>query len=220
MNHNDELISRLIPSAYGLSGRQKLTLARSVIVKEYEANRVERSDGLLGKDGKNLILCVAKGRLAIDLEDLDGKRINAFVATPEKTLYWLQYLPKSTENYSIAIRFPTHSTVFLVSCVLFEKILVENPDLQKAVLEEVRAAMSSMFDLIYELAFVGLEDRLWRHLNTSCRIQRNRCLLVSHEELAAELGVSREAVSRSLGRLARQDRIEIGHKKITILKTE
>lgn len=67
------------------------------------------------------------------------------------------------------------------------------------------------------LAFQPLKDRLFEYLISS---QENSKIHKSHQELARELGTSREVVSRLLKTLEKTNMISLGKKEIIIIDTK
>lgn len=69
-------------------------------------------------------------------------------------------------------------------------------------------------DKYSNLAFQPLKDRLFEYLVST---SKNNIIKKSHQELAMELGSSRETISRLLKKLEQNDRIHLGQKEIQIL---
>ncbi len=83
----------------------------------------------------------------------------------------------------------------LLSAVEFEKLLLISASLRSIALRHMAQRMNDLMLLIEELAFTRMDRRLAQFL---IRHQQNQCLLMTHQELARELGTAREVVSRLL----------------------
>ncbi|WP_299456701.1 Crp/Fnr family transcriptional regulator [uncultured Microscilla sp.] len=67
------------------------------------------------------------------------------------------------------------------------------------------------------LAFKTLNERLWEYLTNNACPSTNNVVLMSHQQIANELGTTREVVSRLLKKLEKQQRIRLGQKSIQII---
>ncbi len=74
--------------------------------------------------------------------------------------------------------------------------------------------------LVEQLAFRNLESRLACLLGQISRQCHSTCLEITHQDLAAELGVSREAVSRLLKEFEREGCVRLHRSKIELLSAE
>jgi CRP/FNR family transcriptional regulator len=74
--------------------------------------------------------------------------------------------------------------------------------------------LSSLMEIVDEVAFRRLDIRIATLLLS--RSQSQKTLAITHQEIAAELGSSREVVSRVLENLAKQNLIRLGRGSIEI----
>lgn len=75
--------------------------------------------------------------------------------------------------------------------------------------------LSSLMEIVEEVAFRRLDGRLAGYLLESSR--RVNPIQTTHQEIAFELGSSREVISRLLGELSNQGVIKLGRGKIEVL---
>jgi CRP/FNR family transcriptional regulator, anaerobic regulatory protein len=83
------------------------------------------------------------------------------------------------------------------------------------VFELLSERLSSVMAIVEEVAFRRMDARLASLLME--RSQRNDMIRVTHQEIAAELGSSREVISRILEDFSAQGVVEVSRGKITIL---
>ncbi len=83
----------------------------------------------------------------------------------------------------------------LLSAAEFEKLLLISASLRSIALRHMAQRMNDLMLLIEELAFIRMDRRLAQFL---IQHQQHQCLLMTHQELARELGTAREVVSRLL----------------------
>jgi len=75
----------------------------------------------------------------------------------------------------------------------------------------------SMIDTIDRLAFTRLDQQLVDYLENRAHLNDDHIIRVSHIDIASDLNVSREAVSRLLKKLEDDGRVELGRNRIRLL---
>ena len=73
-----------------------------------------------------------------------------------------------------------------------------------------------LIEKINDIAFENLEVRLLKYLEYTRLVTSNNTINKKHIDIACDLKVSREAVSRTLGKLEREDLITLGRNRITL----
>ena len=73
-----------------------------------------------------------------------------------------------------------------------------------------------MVESIDRLAFLNLEDRLYKHLIDKVNIAKDNTLIISHQEIADDINTSRVVVSRLLKRLENEGQITIRRNRIIV----
>lgn len=75
---------------------------------------------------------------------------------------------------------------------------------------------SFLIEKINDIAFTSLENRLLKYLEYTSLINKNITIYRKHFDIARDLKVSREAVSRILKKLEKEDLIILGRNKIIL----
>ena len=74
-----------------------------------------------------------------------------------------------------------------------------------------------LIDTIDNLAFAKLDEKLWDYLEEKSLVMDSKEIIVSHNEIAKDLNVSREAVSRLLKKLESNGQIKMSRGRLEIL---
>ncbi|EMR01032.1 Crp/Fnr family transcriptional regulator [Cesiribacter andamanensis] len=74
----------------------------------------------------------------------------------------------------------------------------------------------SMFQAIDDLAFKKMDQRLLKYLAVKAKQTRTNELNMTHQEIASELGTSREVVSRLLKQLENRKLVELGRNVVYV----
>ena len=74
-----------------------------------------------------------------------------------------------------------------------------------------------LLETIDQFVFFNLEDRLIHYLDQQVSLTQSSHLELTHQEIAGDLGTSREVISRLLKRLQTVGKIDLSHKSIKVL---
>ena len=75
-------------------------------------------------------------------------------------------------------------------------------------------------NMLDQVAFKPLKGRLESYLHTHSQLSARQIVTKSHAEIAEELYVSREAVSRTLKSLEKEGGVHLGHGSIKVLDVQ
>lgn len=75
---------------------------------------------------------------------------------------------------------------------------------------------SYLIESINDIAFTSLEYRLLKYLEYTSSISKNNTIQRKHFDIARDLKVSREAISRILKKLEKEEIVTLGRNKITL----
>ena len=74
-----------------------------------------------------------------------------------------------------------------------------------------------LLEVINAVAFKKVDERLLLLLNKKAELLGNKTIVVTHEQLANELGTARVVVSRLLKQLETTGAVKLGRNRITLL---
>jgi CRP/FNR family transcriptional regulator len=75
---------------------------------------------------------------------------------------------------------------------------------------------SFLIEKINDIAFTGLENRLLKYLENTSLIKKSNTIFRKHFDIARDLKVSREAISRALKKLEKDEVLTLGRNRITL----
>ena len=112
----------------------------------------------------------------------------------------------------------TEVAAIVVPSEYFLEALRESDILQHYVYENVEHGVNSLLELLGEIAFESVDRRLARSLLKNCesRNENKGFVLITHHELAANLGTAREVISRMLKRFESRGWVSLHRGKIII----
>ena len=83
----------------------------------------------------------------------------------------------------------------------------------------IAARLGDVISLVEEVTFRRMDERLCFYLNQEKLFQKGQKTTTTHQQIAAELGTSREVVSRLLKDLEQQEIVELGRGWIRVLES-
>ncbi|MDT8282829.1 MAG: Crp/Fnr family transcriptional regulator [Gammaproteobacteria bacterium] len=124
------------------------------------------------------------------------------------------------ETYSAEAITETEVTILTLSHEQFHSAIDDSKAFRFYILNFLSQRIGDIIDLVSEASFEQLEFRLARLLAQSFKRSNGHPITATHEQLANELGTSREVVSRILKALECQKCIRLARGKIDLISIE
>ncbi|WP_457616215.1 Crp/Fnr family transcriptional regulator [Lutibacter sp.] len=84
------------------------------------------------------------------------------------------------------------------------------------IIDSYHMRLIEMVESIDSLAFMKLDNRLYKYLTDKVKIMRDNTLIVTHQEIANDINTSRVVVSRLLKQLENKGKIKIKRNRIIV----
>ena len=98
-----------------------------------------------------------------------------------------------------------------------EDWLIKYKSWRQFIIDSYHMRLIEMVEAIESLAFMKLDDRLYKYLSDQVKIMRNENLIITHQEIADDMHTSRVVVSRLLKKLEKAGKIKLGRNKMKII---
>ncbi len=86
------------------------------------------------------------------------------------------------------------------------------------VIESYNIRLNEMMETVDSLAFMRMDERLYKYLTDKAQIMRETSLNTTHQEIAYDMHTSRVVISRLLKQLENESKIKLYRNKIEILE--
>lgn len=110
------------------------------------------------------------------------------------------------------------SEAIFVPVQMIEKWMIKYKSWRHFVVDSYHIRLLEMVEAIESLAFMQMDDRLFKYLTDKAKIMRSTTLNTTHQELADDLNTSRVVVSRLLKQLEREKKIKLNRNKIEVIE--
>ncbi|WP_320815590.1 Crp/Fnr family transcriptional regulator [Flavobacterium sp.] len=112
----------------------------------------------------------------------------------------------------------TDGSLLMIPISKMEEWLTKYKTWRNFVFESYNIRLNEMLEAIDSLAFMNLEERLYKYLTDKVKILGTPNLNTTHLEIATELHTSRVVISRLLKALEIQGKVKINRNKIEVLQ--
>jgi len=108
------------------------------------------------------------------------------------------------------------TTCIMIPIDKIEDWIIKHKTWRHFIIDSYHKRLTEMVEAIDSLAFLKLDDRLYKYLSDKMKILHNQNLTITHQQIADDLNTSRVVVSRLLKSLEKIGKIELGRNKIKI----
>lgn len=109
------------------------------------------------------------------------------------------------------------SELIFIPVEKLEEWMIKYPSWRSFVIDSYDLRLNEMLEAIDTLAFMKMDERLFKYLTDKVQIMRSTELNTTHQEIAVDLNTSRVVVSRLLKQLENEGRIKLYRNKIEVL---
>lgn len=110
------------------------------------------------------------------------------------------------------------SEVIFIPVHKLEEWMIKYKTWRSFVIDSYNIRLNEMLEAIDTLAFMKMDQRLYKYLTDKVKIMRDPTLNTTHQEIAIDLNTSRVVVSRLLKQLENQGKIKLFRNKIEVIE--
>lgn len=199
------------------------TLFEPELLKEIEATAknisVKEGDIILdiGQTVHSIPLLL-EGTLKITRMDVEGREVLLYYVNVSQGC--AMTFTCCMQQYPSEIRASAESdTVFIAIPVsVMDAWLAKFPTWKSFVMRTMRARFNELLNVIDQLAFQKLDERLIHYLKEKSKVTGSALINLSHEQIANEMASSREVISRLLKRLENEKKVLLFRNQVKLLK--
>ena len=189
------------------------------IIKVGNYSKVKENELLLDLGDKfDKIPLILSGAIKISHEDDNGDEI---------VLYYLEHGDTCTITFGSGLHgskseirgvAEMDSEIIFIPVDKMDDWLVKYKSWRTFVIDSYNTRLSEMIEAIDTLAFMKMDERLFKYLTDKVKIMRSPTLTTTHQEIAQDLNTSRVVISRLLKQLENEQKIQLFRNKIEVLE--
>ena len=193
---NKELLKRISHIA------QKISIPKDVVIFN-EGDICEK------------FIVLLEGSVKVFKTSEKGQEITLYRVTTENLCVLTTSCILGSSQYPAIGKTETEVLAISLEKINFDKLITEDIEFRELVFRSLANRFSNFVKKIDEITFLGIKDRLIKFLEEGK--DHNGIIKKTHQEIALELGVERETISRGLKALDRAGVVELERGKIKLL---
>ncbi|MCG2792041.1 MAG: Crp/Fnr family transcriptional regulator [Weeksellaceae bacterium] len=165
----------------------------------------------------NYIPLVMSGSVKVVRAEEDGREILLYYLTPGESCISsiLSGLTQGTSKVKAVVE--EDAEILMLSLPKAKEWLTKYPEWSAFVFELYQKRFEDLVNMVNSIAFQKADARILYLLDQKSKLYKSKELSVTHQQLADELGITREAVSRVLKQIETEGKIKLSRNKITLL---
>ncbi len=169
-------------------------------------------------DNFNRIPLMLTGAIKISRETINGDEI---------VLYFLERGDTCTISFGSGLNSSKSkvrgvaekpSEIVFIPVEKLEEWMVKYASWRRFVIDSYEIRLNEMLESIDTLAFMKMDQRLYKYITDKVKIMRSPTLSTTHQEIAIDLNTSRVVVSRLLKQLENEGKIKLYRNRIEVLE--
>jgi CRP/FNR family transcriptional regulator len=200
---------QLIPN---ISEKLRAELQNKGSLKHFKAGEI------VLKENANIksIPIIISGSLKVLREDEDGKEIFLYYVKPGESCIMSMFGGLHNDTSKVKAIAEEDSELLLLPVDSVGEWIREYPEWIEFVLYLYHKRFEELLEVVNEIAFQKTDERIFNFLKKKSAHNNNHEISITHQQIADELGTSREVVSRLLKQLEKEDKISLYRNKIVL----
>ncbi|MDY2588454.1 Crp/Fnr family transcriptional regulator [Winogradskyella aquimaris] len=188
------------------------------ISKAAELRTFKKNDIIIdiGQELKYVPLLI-RGNIKVLREDNEGSELLLYVLESGDTCAMSLTCCMAKSVSKIRAIADEETTVIMIPIDHMRTWFNTNDSWRSFILQSYQIRFDEMLETIDTLAFMKMDERLFKYLTDKVKLSGSIDLEITHQEIAEDLHTSRVVVSRLLKQLEKQERITLGRNKIHII---
>ena len=187
----------------------------------YETSSIKKfnpGDVILDMDAYvNYIPVVLSGSLKVMRTQEDGREILLYYITPGESCIVSILSGMKQDKSQIRAVVEEKAEILMVSIQKAKEWIRKFPEWTDFIFDLYQKRFEGLLNIVNSVAFQKVDARILQLLHQKAELYESNELVVTHQQIADELGITREAASRVLKQLENKEEIKLSRNKILLL---
>ncbi|WP_297982304.1 Crp/Fnr family transcriptional regulator [uncultured Chryseobacterium sp.] len=187
----------------------------------YETSSIKKfnpGDVILDMDAYvNYIPVVLSGSLKVMRTQEDGREILLYYITPGESCIVSILSGMKQDKSQIRAVVEEKAEILMVSIQKAKEWIRKFPEWTDFIFDLYQKRFEGLLNIVNSVAFQKVDARILQLLHQKAELYESNELVVTHQQIADELGITREAASRVLKQLENEEEIKLSRNKILLL---
>lgn len=162
---------------------------------------------------------VVSGTLKVSLTEVGGRELLLYYVQPGEGCAMTFTCCLKTQHSDIVAEAETDVELLLVPVGYMSEWIQQFPSWKAFVMDTIHLRFKELLKALELIAFQRLDERLIHFLKHKQSVASSTVINLSHEQIAHEMGTSREVISRLLKRLEHDGKLLLYRHQIKLLST-
>jgi CRP/FNR family transcriptional regulator len=191
----------------------KAKLVEYSIVKTYQAGEIILNENAHIRS----IPIVNRGAIRVMRTEKDGREILLYYIKAGESCIMSFLGGLHNETSKVRAEVEEDAEILFLPIEKVSSLMREYPEWLDYIFKLYHKRFEELLEVINAVAFKKVDERLLLLLNKKAELSGNKTIVVTHEQLANELGTARVVVSRLLKQLETTGAVKLGRNRITLL---
>ena len=199
-----------------------MTLFPALLEQELEANSIRKTlpaDTILLQENTYIrsIPIVLSGSIRVMRQDDEGREILLYYIKPGESciMSFLAGIHEDTSKVRAVVE--EEAEVLFVPVAKASEWIRQFPEWTDFIFKLYHQRFEELLSVVNAIAFQQLDQRIMELLKKKVQIYQSSQIAITHQQLAEELGTTREVISRLLKQMEKKAMIRLSRNKITVL---
>ena len=195
---------------------------QSDLVKEIEDSgnlkHFEAGETIVNMDSyiKNIPVVIS-GSIKVIRTEEDGREILLYYLTPGESCIVSILSGMKNETSKIKAIVEEDADIMLIPADKAKEWVKKYPDWTEFIFDLYQKRFEELLDVVNSVAFQKIDARLLHLIRQKTQLYNSKEISVTHQQLADELGITREATSRVLKQMEKDQLLVLSRNKIALL---
>lgn len=162
---------------------------------------------------------VLSGSIKVLKIDEDGKEVLLYYIKPGESCVMSFLGATCNQTSKIKAIVEEKAEVLMLPIHKSFELIKDNPAWLEFIFQLYNRRFEELLEVVNSVVFQHVDERLWDLLKKKVKMLKTSELILTHQQLADELGTAREVVSRLLKQLEKKDQVKLSRNKVTVLAT-
>ncbi|MGJ8593964.1 MAG: Crp/Fnr family transcriptional regulator [Aquaticitalea sp.] len=188
-------------------------------IGEYGMLKMFNTNDIIMDIGQELthVPLLLEGNIKVLREDKDGNDILLYVLERGDTCSMSLTCCMAKSKSKIRAVADKDSKVIMIPNAQMSEWFHSNESWRNFILQSYQVRFNEMLETIDALAFMKMDERLYKYLLDTVKLNASITISKTHQEISEDLNTSRVVISRLLKQLENEQKIKLSRNKIEIL---
>ena len=160
---------------------------------------------------------VLSGSIKVIRTEEDGREILLYYLTPGESCIVSILAGMKNETSKIKAIVEEDAEIMLIPADKAKEWVKKYPDWTDFIFNLYQKRFEELLDVVNSVAFQKIDTRLLHLIKQKTQLYQSKEISVTHQQLADELGITREATSRVLKQMEKENLVVLSRNKIELL---